>query len=134
MKANETIIEEGLEDEQTLLDPRDRYNDEVEEYIAKKKQGLSIWQHVFMVVLLLTIIMVYVKNNLLYTNEDYSYLLALALPIFVLTVIFGVIIYEKYLWKLSDSHRSTYIKLMTLLIVTSVCLVASVALLSLYLS
>ena len=95
MNGNDTILE--VDDEQTLLDPRDRYNDEVEEYMAKQKQGISIWPHLFMVVLLLTIISVYLKNNFLYTNESYSYLIALALPLAILTILLCVIIYQKYL-------------------------------------
>jgi uncharacterized membrane protein (DUF485 family) len=127
------IPEEDLEDQQTLLDPRDRYNDEVEEYLAAKKKSLSCWGHLFMLVLLITIIMVYFKLNMLATTDAYPFLVALAVPFAILTLLFAAIIYEGYLWKLSDSHRNVYLWLMTLLVVTSICFITAMALFCLYL-
>lgn len=122
----------GNEDEETLLDPRDRYNENLENMIAKKKQGISLWGHVFMVVLLLTIASVYLKNNYLFTNESYSYLVALALPVAILTLLLGVIVYTKYLSKLMDSHRTVYLNCMAVLIISCICFVVFVSLLSIY--
>ena len=63
---SESILEDPDEDdEQTLLDPRDRYKGDNEEMLAKKKEGISCWGHVFMIVLFLTIMTVYLKNSYL---------------------------------------------------------------------
>lgn len=132
---SESILEDPDEDdEQTLLDPRDRYKGDNEEMLAKKKEGISCWGHVFMIVLFLTIMTVYLKNSYLQSNESYSYMLALAVPVALLTIILGIIIYQRYLEKLQDSHRSVYYNVLSLLVVCCVCVIASVILLCFYLN
>ena len=88
----------------------------------------------FMVTLLLLIVLVYLKNNLVFENDSFSYLVALALPFTILVILAGIYVYDKFVSKLQESHRSIFIKLATLLCVFCVCLIAFVVLLSLYFS
>lgn len=53
-----------------------------------------------MIVLLLLIVLVYLKNNLIFENDGFSYLIALALPFTILTILAGIFIYDKYVSKL----------------------------------
>ena len=53
-----------------------------------------------MFVLLLLIVLLYLKNNLVFENDGFSYLVALALPLTILTILAGVYIYDKYVSKL----------------------------------
>ena len=88
-----------------------------------------------MFTLLLLIIMLYIKNNyFLYTSDGYifSYLIALALPVLLLVIFAFIIIYQRYLLKLGDSHRSIYIWLTSLLVLVSVSIVAFAVVISFY--
>jgi len=79
--------------------------------------------------------MLYIKNNyFLYTSDGYifSYLIALALPVLLLVIFGSSIIYQRYLVKLEDSHRSIYIWLTSLLVLVSVSVVAFALLISFY--
>ena len=58
------IIEDpDAEDQETLLDPRDRYNGEVDEVMSENNAKINFWGHVFMFVLLVQILTLYFKNN-----------------------------------------------------------------------
>ena len=88
-----------------------------------------------MVALLLLIVLLYIKNNYFLTNSEgavFSYLYALALPVIILVILSGLIIYEKYLVKLKDSHRTIFCTLLTFLITVCLALVATIVLLSFY--
>ena len=87
-----------------------------------------------MIVLFVMIILVYLKNNLLYESNGYPYLLALGLPVIVLTILGSIFLYKTYISKLEQSHRSIYIMLVTLLVITSIAIVAFIVMLSLFLS
>jgi hypothetical protein len=86
-----------------------------------------------MVLLLILIISLYVKINFLLENKSYSFEIALALPFLLVSVAGCTAIYFKYLTKLEDSHHSTFIKMLLLLIIVAVSLFSAVAILSLYL-
>ena len=116
------------------LDPRDRYNAELEERLANQKAKANVVGHMFMVVLLLLVVLLYLKNNLVFENDSFSYLVAFALPFTILVILAGIYVYDKFVSKLQESHRSIFIKLATLLCVFCVCLVAFVVLISLYFS
>lgn len=116
------------------MDPRDRYNHELEEQLAKKRARSNALSHVFMVVLLVFIILIHIKNNMLYDNSGFSYLVALALPISLLAILGGVILYSKYLSKLQDSHRPVYLRLVALLCTVCISIIVFAVLVSLYLS
>ena len=87
-----------------------------------------------MIVLFIMIILVYLKNNLLYESNGYSYLLALGLPVFILTVLGSIFLYKTYISKLEQSHRSIYTMLVTLLVVIAITVVVFIVMLSLFLS
>jgi len=87
-----------------------------------------------MIVLFVMIILIYLKNNFLYESNGYPYLLALGLPVIVLTVLAGVFLYKTYISKLEQSHRSIYTMLLSLLIIVSIAFVAFIVMLSLFLS
>ena len=53
-----------------------------------------------MIVLLIAIILVYVKNNILYESDGYSYVIALALPVIILTLLVDFFLYQTYISKL----------------------------------
>ena len=88
-----------------------------------------------MFTLLLLIVMLYIKNNyFLYTADGaiFSYLLAFALPVLLLVVFGAAIIYQRYLVKLVDSHRSICIWLTSLLVLVSLAVVGFTVLISFY--
>lgn len=87
-----------------------------------------------MVFLLLLIVLLYLKSSLMFENDGYSYLVALALPFTILTILAAIFVYDKYISKLQDSHSQIFKSLVTLLSIFCVCLVVFVVLLSLYLS
>ena len=85
------------------MDPRERYLPEVEAIQESKNQTSNVAGHFFMFVLLMLIVLLYIKNNyFLYTSDGqiFSYLLALAVPVILLVILGGVVIYQKYIVKL----------------------------------
>ena len=84
------------------LDPRGEYygTTGVEAQIAESKSSTNWLGHCFMITLLITIIMVYLKDNLLFESNGYPYLLALGLPVAILAVLAGFILYNGYISKL----------------------------------
>lgn len=87
-----------------------------------------------MIVLFVTIILVYLKNNFLYESGGYPYILALGLPVIILTSLASVFIYKTYISKLEQSHRNVYISLLTLLVLVSVAFIAFILMFSIFLS
>jgi len=128
----EKVIEDPDGEEETLLDPRERYNGEVEQIMADKRTKFSILGHLFMFVLLVQILALYFKNNYFYTNDTYSYVIALAIPASILIILAAIIIYQKYIVKLYDSHTSVFVNLLLLLVFVSISLIAFVVLISLF--
>jgi len=127
------IIEDpDAEEGETLLDPRDRYNGEVDEVMGENRAKINFFGHIFMFVLLVQILILYFKNNYFYTNDTFTYLIALAIPASILVLLAAVVIYQKYIVKLNDSHSRVHTSLTTLLVVVALCLVAFFVLLSLF--
>lgn len=87
-----------------------------------------------MIVLFVLIILVYLKNNFLYESNGFPYLLALALPVIILTVLGSIFVYKTYISKLEQSHRSIYTMLVTLLVVVGITFVVFIVMISLFLS
>jgi len=87
-----------------------------------------------MIVLFVMIILVYLKNNFLYESNGFPFLLALALPVIILTVLGSIFVYKTYISKLEQSHRSIYTMLVTLLVVVGITFVVFIVMLSLFLS
>ena len=123
-------------DEKTALleyDPRDRFNPKLEEKMASRRQCFDIWPHVFMVVLLLLIVLVFLKASFLENLESFSYVFALGVPFAALTIIlaFGIIL-PKYLLKLRESHSSVFYTLLGLPVLVTLLAVSFGFLLSFY--
>jgi multidrug efflux pump subunit AcrB len=72
----------------------------VEEHLAKQNSSFNYTGHAFMIVLFLAIVLVYLKNNFLFESSGYPYILALGLPVIVLTVLASVFLYTTYISKL----------------------------------
>jgi len=87
-----------------------------------------------MIVLFVMIILVYLKNNFLYESNGFPFLLALALPVIILTMLGSIFVYKTYISKLEQSHRSIYTMLVTLLVVVGITFVVFIVMLSLFLS
>jgi len=117
------------------MDPRERYLPEVEAIHDSKNQRGNVFGHLFMFTLLLLIVLLYVKNNyFLYTADGQilTYLIALALPVLLLVIFGGVVVYQRYIVKLEESHRSIHIWLVSLLVLVSLAIVAFAVLISFY--
>lgn len=84
--------------------------------------------------LLVLIVTLYLKNNYLYTSKEYSYVIALTLPLIALVLILAAIIYFNFIIKLQDSHNSQYIYLTTSLTFVAIMLIAFAILAGLYFS
>jgi len=115
------------------LDPRDRFNPKLEEKMAARRRCFDIWPHVFMIVLLLLIVLVFLKASFLENMESFSYIFALGVPFAALTIIlaFGIIL-PRYLLKLRESHSSVFYTLLGLLVVVTLLAVSFGFLLSIY--
>tara|TARA_B110000305_G_C19316878_1_gene576933 strand:- start:42 stop:683 length:642 start_codon:yes stop_codon:yes gene_type:complete len=128
-------MEKDCDEKTTLLehDPRDRFNPKLEEKMASRRMCFDIWPHVFMIVLLLLIVLVFLKASFLENMESFSYIFALGVPFAALTIIlaFGIIL-PKYLLKLRESHGSVFYTLTSLLVFVTLLGVGFAFLLSMY--
>mmetsp|Transcript_2985 Transcript_2985/g.5052 ORF Transcript_2985/g.5052 Transcript_2985/m.5052 type:complete len:167 (-) Transcript_2985:462-962(-) len=87
-----------------------------------------------MAVLLALIVLVYLKNNLFYDNHSqFTYLLALGVPGACLLLTLAFQVYDKYLSKIQQSHSSTYVKLTSLIVLVTICLLSALLLFCLFL-
>ena len=102
--------------------------------MIRRREEVQTLGHMFMAALLALILAIFIKANYLYTDDSYNYLIALALPITILTVLFWAILYQRYLLKLQDSHKTVYGRLLTLSIVFSALVIAFIILFSIYLN
>lgn len=100
--------------------------------MSENRAKINFWGHIFMFVLLIEILALYFKNNYFYSNETYTYLIALAIPASILVLLAAIIIYQKYLVKLNDSHSRVHTCLTTLLVTVSLCFIAFFVLVSLF--
>lgn len=104
----ESLREEDDEKTQLLLgyDPRGSFDQDVEDAIRSKRSRFEILNHAFMFFLLVLIVALYLKNNYAYRSKEYSYVIALSLPLIALVLIAAAIIYFNFIIKLQDSHRT----------------------------
>lgn len=121
-------IREEEDDERTQLllgyDPRTSFDQEVEDALQGKRSRFEFLSHAFMFFLLVLIVTLYVKNNYAYTSKEYSYVIALSLPLIALAILLTAIIFFSYVIKLADSHRTQYINLTTALFFVAVMFIA----------
>lgn len=61
--------------------------------MSENKAKINFLGHIFMFILLIQILVLYFKNNYFYSNETFSYLIALAIPASILVLLAAVIIY-----------------------------------------
>ena len=87
-----------------------------------------------MIVLFIMIILVYLKNNFMFESNGFPYLIALGLPVIVLTVLGSIFLYKTYISKLEQSHRSVYTMLVSFLVVIGIAIAVFIVILSLFLS
>lgn len=101
--------------------------------MAARRQCFDIWPHVFMVVLLLLIVLVFLKASFLENVDSFSYIFALGVPFAALTIIlaFGIIL-PRYLLKLRESHSAVFYTLLVMLVFVTILAVSFGFLLSLY--
>lgn len=86
-----------------------------------------------MAIVLILIIALHIKNNMLYDDPNFSYLYAFAAPFIVLTAMAAFVIFQRYLYKLRQSHPTVFATLLTILVVFSLCVAAFSVLFALYL-
>jgi len=87
-----------------------------------------------MIILFIMIILVYLKNNFMFESNGFPYLIALGLPVIVLTVLGSIFLYKTYISKLEQSHRSVYTMLVSFLVVIGIAIAVFIVMLSLFLS
>jgi hypothetical protein len=125
----------GQEEEETQLLEKSYHQrymitdyDEQEERVSAS----TILGHIFMMLLLLQVTLVYLKSTFLYENQEFTYLMALAIPFTALTIIGCLVLYTKYVIKLKDSHEKIHCQLTTLVVVFGLNVIVFVWLFSLY--
>ena len=84
--------------------------------------------------LLLTAVLVFVKLTLLQQAEEFSWLTAFGLPSAILVILGSTILYQKYLSKLRESHKTVFTNLSCLLFLFTAGLIAFLIFASLYIS
>ena len=60
---------------------------------------------------LVMLVLVYVKNNVLYDNSTLTYLFSFGIPFDILVLVGGICLYLKYISKLQDSHPKIFANL-----------------------
>lgn len=93
--------------------------------------------HLLMFALLVSVLMLFVKNYLLTTTRtylSYSYFLAFGVPMLIVSVASAELIYEKYIHKFKNSHPALYSKFLAALVILTTCAVCFFVLFSLYMS
>lgn len=73
-----------------------------------KQTWIDIMQHSFMIVLFIFIILMFVKNNVLFTSSDFNYFFAFSVPAIALIILAGLIIHQNFISKIQDSHQNVY--------------------------
>lgn len=131
----ESLREEDDERTQLLgFDPRYSFDQELEDAQPSRRSRFEFLSHSFMFFLLVLIVTLYVKNNYVYRSKEFSYIIALTLPLIALILTLTGIIYFNFIIKLADSHRSQYIYLTTSLVFVSFMLIAFAVLVGIYYS
>lgn len=61
-----------------------------------------------MLVVLALVVLMFIKNNVLFTSSMFTYLFSLSLPAIALTILGALIIHQHYIYKVKDSHSNIY--------------------------
>ena len=97
-----------------------------------KQTWIDIMQHSFMIVLFIFIILMFVKNNVLFTSSDFNYFFAFSVPAIALIILAGLIIHQNFISKIQDSHQNVYSILSFSLIGVSLMLIIFFVLIGLF--
>ena len=130
------LLQEYMKDQDKSLDSIARTDDSE----ASGKTFLSrkdCVAHLLMFALLVSVIMLFVKNYLLTTTRtylSYSYFMAFGLPMVIVSVASAELLYEKYVHKFKNSHPALYSKFLAALVILTTSAVAFFVLVSLFMS
>lgn len=102
--------------------------------MMNKRSRFEFLGHAFMFFLLVLIVTLYVKNNYAYSSNEFSYVIALTLPLIALVILLTALIFFNYVIKLADSHRTQYLNLTMALFFVAIMFVAFSILLGVYFS
>lgn len=93
--------------------------------------------HILMFTLLVSLIMLFIKNYMVTTTGSYvsySFFWAFGLPMVIVSLCTGELIYEKYVYKFKNSHPALYSRSLPTLVILTISAIVFFILVSLYMS
>lgn len=105
----------------------------MEDLLNRKSQPFNFLGHAFMVLLLVILVSLYLKTNIFWKEDQFTYLYALALPFAALQLVGGLFLFQRYVSKLQQSHPRVFANLLTLLCLIEITLAGFVVIFSIYL-